>query len=253
MRKEDGCEGLKDKVALITGGGTGIGRATALRLAGCGVHTAINYSRSGEDSVKTKADCEALGVRALACQADVADDAQVRRMVSTVVAELGRLDILVNSAGRTYFVDHADLEGLEDEYWDELMDVNVKGLFHCCRAGFPELKKNQGCIVNITSVVGLNGRGSSIAYSASKAAAISVTKSLARVMAPEVRVNSVAPGVVMTRWVAGQEEHVRRQAENSPLGRAATPEEVADVAHSLIAQASFVTGQTVVVDGGMFL
>ena len=244
---------LKDKVALITGGGTGIGRAIALRLASFGVHTALNYSRSEEEALKTQADCEALGVRALAYRADVADDSQVREMVSTIVDTLGRLDVLVNSAGRTTFVDHADLEGLKDEQWDQIMGVNVKGLFHCSRASFPELKKQRGCIVNITSVAGLNGLGSSIAYCASKAAAISVTKSLARVMAPEVRVNSVAPGIVMTRWVKGQEDHVLRMGANAPLGRTASPDEVAEVAHSLMAHASCVTGQTVVVDGGMFI
>ena len=244
---------LKNHVALITGGGTGIGRAVALRLAGDGADVVINYSRSEDEANETAAECEALGVRALAHKTDVADDSQVRQMISTVVDELGRLDILVNNAGITYFVDHEDLEGLKAEHWDKIMNVNVKGLFQCCRAAYPELKKQKGCIINISSVAGLSGRGSSIAYSASKAAAISVNKSLALVMAPEVRVNNIAPGIVMTRWVEGREDHVRRLSEGSPLGRAATAEDVAEMVHALATQAGFVTGQTVVVDGGMFI
>jgi len=242
---------LDNKVALITGGGTGIGRAIALRLASSGVQAALNYSRSEEDATKTRDECAAFGVQAITCQADVADDSQVRKMVGAVVDQLGRLDILVNNAGCTFFVEMANLEGLQEEHWNRIMDVNVKGLFQCSRAAYPELKKQQGCIVNITSVAGLTGQGSSIAYAASKAAAISVTKSLARVMAPEVRVNSIAPGIVQTRWVEGHQEHVDRLSRGTPLGRIALPEDIAEVAHGLISQASFVTGQTVVVDGGM--
>src|SRR5699024_4779833 len=119
-----------------------------------------------------------------------------RAMVQATIEQLGRLDIVVNNAGTTTFIPHNDLEALKEEHWDQVMNVNVKGLFYTCRAAAPELKKNKGCIINITSVAGLTGGGSSIAYSASKAAAVSVTKSLARVLAPEVRVNGVAPGVV---------------------------------------------------------
>ena len=172
-------------------------------------------------------------------------------MVAAVVDQFGQLDILVNNAGCTFFVEMEDLEGLQEEHWNRIMDVNVKGLFQCSRAAYPELKKQEGCIVNITSVAGLIGQGSSVAYAASKAAAISVTKSLARVMAPEVRVNSIAPGIVQTRWVEGHEEHVNRLSQGTPLGRIALPADIAEVAHRLISQASFVTGQSVVVDGVM--
>ena len=131
-------------------------------------------------------------------------------MVQEVVGRFGRLDYLVNCAGKTVYVDMPDLEGLKPEYWHQIMDVNVIGLFSVCRAAAPHLKAAQGSIVNITSVSGTTGIGSSIAYAASKAAAISVTKSLARVMAPEVRVNNVAPGIVLTRWVDGREAHVKK-------------------------------------------
>jgi 3-oxoacyl-[acyl-carrier protein] reductase len=244
---------LKGKTALITGAGTGIGRSIALRLAAAGADIAINYSRSEEEALQTRKAVEESGVRSLVYKADVADDAQVRAMVGETIEKMGRLDILVNNAGVTYFVDHADLEGLKAEYWDRIMAVNVRGMFFCCRAAAEELKKRKGCIINITSIAGLTGLGSSIAYAASKAAAISLTKSLARVMAPQVRVNSIAPGVVLTRWVEGQEDHVQRLAEGSPMGRIATAEDVSEVAYALITQAGFVTGQSIVVDGGMFM
>lgn len=244
---------LKGKTALITGGGTGIGRSISLRLAREGVDVAINYSRSEKEAHETRSEVEALGVRGLLCKADVARDEQVRGMVSKTIEELGRLDILVNNAGVTYFVDHADLEGLKEEHWDRIMGVNVKGMFFCCRAASTELKKRKGCIINITSVAGLTGLGSSIAYAASKASAISLTKSLARVMAPEVRVNGIAPGIVKTRWVTGQEEHIERYASGTPLGRVAGPDDVAEVAYALVAHSGFVTGQIIVVDGGALL
>lgn len=244
---------LQGKTALITGGGTGIGRAIALVLARQGVNIAINYSRSEEDARKTQEEVKEFQVECQIYQANVAKDSEVRAMVSQVIADFGRLDILVNNAGTTRFVDHADLEGLKDEYWDEIMGVNVKGLFNICRAAADELRKQKGCIVNIASIAGLTGLGSSIAYAASKAAAISVTKSLARVLAPEVRVNAIAPGIVQTRWVEGHDDHIERLAAGTPLKRIAGPEDVAEVAYSLIAHAGFVTGQTIVVDGGNFI
>jgi len=244
---------LKGKTALITGAGTGIGRSVALRLAAAGADIAINYSRSKKEALQTQRKVEESGVRSLVYKADVADDGEVRAMVRKTIETLGRLDVLVNNAGVTYYVDHADLEGLKEEYWDRIMGVNVKGMFFCCRAAAGELKKRKGCIINITSVAGLMGLGSSIAYAASKAAAISLTKSLARVMAPEVRVNSIAPGIVLTRWVEGQEDHVQRLAQGTPMGRIATAEDVSEVVYALITQAGFVTGQIIVVDGGMFI
>jgi 3-oxoacyl-[acyl-carrier protein] reductase len=244
---------LTNKVAIITGGGTGIGRACALRLAREGADIVINFSRSKDDAEQTKADIESIGRKAITCQASVTDDAAVRAMIKTTTDTFGRIDILINNAGTTHFVPLNDLEGLQDKFWFDIMDVNVVGMFRCSRAAAPSLKANKGCIVNITSVAGLTGMGSSIAYAASKAAAISLTKSLARVLAPEVRVNSIAPGIVLTRWVADHQDHVKRYGENTPLGRVANPEDVAEIAYSLVANAGLVTGQTVVVDGGAFL
>jgi 3-oxoacyl-[acyl-carrier protein] reductase len=243
---------LTRKIALITGGGTGIGRACALAFARQGMGVVVNYSRSEADAEATAAEVRALGVPALALRADVADDLQVRAMVTQVMEAFERIDVLVNNAGTTDYVDHADLEGLTDAHWDRVWDVNVKGLFHCARAAAPALRQARGAMVNVVSVAGLTGLGSSIAYAASKAAAISVTKSLARVLAPEVRVNGVAPGIVMTRWVEGHDDHVQRLASDTPLRRAATPEDVAEVV-SALANAAFVTGEIVKVDGGRFM
>ena len=244
---------LKRKVALVTGGGTGIGRAISIALADLSIDVAVNYSRSQQEALDTVAAIEKNGGKAIVVQANVAKDAEVRTMVQTVVEQFGQLDYVVNCAGTTVYVDMPDLEGLKPEHWDEIMDVNVKGLFSVCRAAAPHLKKTHGSIVNITSVAGITGMGSSIAYAASKAAAISVTKSLARVLAPEVRVNSVAPGIVLTRWVEGREAHVKKLGEHTPLGRCCNAEDVADVAVPLLVNAAMMTGQTVVVDGGAFL
>lgn len=172
-------------------------------------------------------------------------------MCERVTDRFGRIDILINNAGTTHFVALDDLDGMLEEYWDQIFAVNVKGMFFVSRACAEQLKKNKGCIINITSIAGLNGMGSSIAYAASKAAGISITKSLARVLAPDVRVNSVAPGIVLTRWVEGREDHVQRYGGDTPLGRVARPEDVADLVYGLILGGDFVTGQTVVVDGGV--
>lgn len=244
---------MKGKAALVTGGGTGIGRAAVLRLAARGMDVAVNYSRSEEEARQTAAEAEKLGVRAIVCRADVADDASVRSMIETVTAEFGRIDVLVNNAGTTNFVPLPDLEGLKPEYFDNAFNTNVKGLFLVSRACAPHLKAAGGSIVNVTSIAGLTGDGSSIAYASSKSAAIGVTKSLAKVLAPEVRVNSVAPGIVLTRWVAGKEEHVKRLGDATPLGRVCEPDDVAEVIEFLALSAGMVTGQTIVVDGGRTL
>lgn len=241
------------RVALITGGGTGIGKEVALGLAAQGINTVLNYSRSAKEAAETAALVNARGVSCLLHAANVADDREVRAMVGSVVERLGRLDYVVNAAGVTDFVALPDLEGLKEEYWDRALAVNVKGVFFVCRAAAPHLKQVQGSIVNITSIAGINGRGSSIAYAASKAAAIAMTKSLALALAPDVRVNSVAPGPVMTRWNAGREEAMKKAALGAPLAKVCGPEDVAAVVVPLLLSAGMMTGQTVVVDGGMVM
>lgn len=241
---------IKGKTAVITGGGTGIGRAIALDLAKKGANVAIVYSRSVEDAEKTANDVRAHGVRAEIYQTDVSNNEQVKNMAKQVLSDFNSVDILVNNAGTTNYVDLDDLDGMLEEYWDRAFSINVKGMFFVSRAFAEELRKQKGCIVNITSIAGINGMGSSMAYAASKAAGISVTKSLARVLAPDVRVNSIAPGIVMTRWVEGREDHVRNIGSGSLLGRVAYPEDVSNMAIGLIEGGDFVTGQTIIVDGG---
>jgi 3-oxoacyl-[acyl-carrier protein] reductase len=238
------------KVALVTGAGTGIGRAVALRMARQGLSVAVNYSRSQSEAKETLAEVRRLGVRAEVYLCNVADDASVRMMVKQCREQLGGLDVLVNNAGTTHFIEHTDLEALTDKVWDDIMGVNLKGTFYCCRAALPILQERHGCIINVTSVAGLEGEGSSIPYAASKAALNCMTKSLARAFGPRVRVNAVAPGPVTTRWLAGKEARIARYVEQTPLGRAATPEDVAEVVEFLALSGSLVTGQVMVVDGG---
>ncbi len=181
------------KSALVTGSATGVGRAVAVALAKRGLAVAVNYSRSQKEAEETLAAVRQAGVPALLCKADVADDAAVRAMVARCRDEFGGLDVLVNNAGTTHFIDHTDLDALTDEVWDDILGVNLKGTFYACRATMPLLRERNGSIVNVTSVAGLQGVGSSIPYAASKAALNCLTKSLARAFAPKVRVNAVAP------------------------------------------------------------
>jgi 3-oxoacyl-[acyl-carrier protein] reductase len=241
---------LQGKAALITGGGTGIGREIALSLAREGTNVAVNYSRSEKEAKATAQEIRDLGVSGLAVKADVSQDAQVRAMVDRVVAEFGRLDILVNSAGKTTFVEASDLEGLTEEMWDSILEVNLKGTFFCCRAAAPALRShNGGNIINISSIAGTTGIGSCIAYSASKAAVICLTKSLARALAPDIQVNTIAPGFVDSRWTADWPEFRKMNEEATPMKRVATPADVAEAALFLV-RSDFVTGQVIIVDGG---
>lgn len=241
---------MTHKVALVTGSATGAGRAIALRFARRGFAVAVNYSRSEADANETFAQVRALGVPAILCKATVADDVQVRALVERCRVELGGLDVLVNNAGMTHFIPHTDLDVVTDAVWDEIFQVNLKGAFYASRAAMPLLKERKGCIVNISSVAGLQGHGSSIPYSASKAAMNCMTQSLARAFAPDVRANAVAPGPILTRWLKGHEEHVDKAIAQTPMRRAATPDDVADVVEFLALGTGLMTGQVVVVDGG---
>jgi len=247
---------LAGKTALVSGSAVGVGRATALEFAKRGANVVVNYSRSEQEAKETATEAERLGAKALLVRADVSDDKQVRAMLQQAVDRFGGLDVLVNNAAVTYFVNHADLEGMTEEMWDRILAVNLKGAFFCARAAAPALKATgHGAIVNIASVAGIRAIGSSIAYCASKAGLINLTIALARVLAPEVRVNCVAPGFIDTRWLRqglGELFEPARQAtaQQTPLGRVSAPEDIAQVVLSLVEGADFVTGQTIVVDGG---
>lgn len=238
------------RIALVTGSATGIGRATAWRLAERGYDVTVNYSKSAAEAEETAEGVRERGGRAIVVRADVADDAAVRAMVARTVEDLGGLDLLVNNAATTHFVPHTDLDGLTAEVWDEILAVNLKGTFFACRAAMPHLSARRGNIVNVASVAGVGGSGSSIAYAASKGAVITLTKSLAKAFAPEVRVNAVAPGPVQTRWLADHQDMVEAAMKQTPLKRPASAEDVADVIVFLADETSLMTGQTLVVDGG---
>jgi 3-oxoacyl-[acyl-carrier protein] reductase len=248
------------KAALITGGGTGIGRATALALATRGCHVAVNYSRSADAAEATAADARTHGVEAVAVQGDVADDADCRRVVAVTVEALGRLDILVNSAGTTTFVPHHDLDGIDAHDWQRLYAVNTIGPFQMMRAAADHLRADGGGeVVNVSSVAGVAGTGSSLPYCASKAALNNLTVTMARVLAPEVRVNAVAPGFVTGRWWTegqSQETHdaVKGAIEGSvPLQAVCTPDDVAASIIGVIEGADLMTAQVIVIDGGMLI
>jgi len=248
---------ISGKAAIVTGSAVGVGRATVLELARRGANVVINYTRSEAEALQTAADIEALGAEALVVRADVSQDDQVRDMVRRALDRFGSVDVLVNNAAITRFVDFRDLEGLSEEIWDRILAVNVKGVFFCSRAVVPHMKQQGGgCIVNISSVAGITGVGSSIAYCASKAAVINLTMAFARTFAPEVRVNCVAPGFIDTRWHSARPEATdyeglkERVAQGTPLARVCTPADIAQAVLSFIEGADFATGQTLVVDGG---
>ncbi|QDU24337.1 SDR family NAD(P)-dependent oxidoreductase [Urbifossiella limnaea] len=241
---------MSQKVALVTGSATGVGRACAVRFAKLGFAVAVNYSKSEADAAETAELVRAAGAPVKVYKASVGDDAAVRAMVADVVATFGGLDVLVNNAGTTHFIPHADLDALTDAVWDDIFQVNVKGAFYACRAALPHLQARRGNVVNVTSVAGLSGQGSSIPYCASKAALNCVTLSLARAFGPAVRVNAVAPGPILTRWLAGREAHVAKYLEQAPLGRAADPDDIADAVIYLATGTTLTTGQVLVVDGG---
>jgi 3-oxoacyl-[acyl-carrier protein] reductase len=238
------------KVALVTGSATGAGRACAVRFAKLGFAVGVNYSKSEAEARETAELVKACGVPVLVHKATVGDESQVKEMVARTETELGGLDVLVNNAGMTHFVAHTDLDALTDAIWDEIFQVNLKGAFYCTRAALPLLKERKGNVVNVTSVAGLTGQGSSIPYAASKAALNCMTQSLARAFGPDVRVNAVAPGPILTRWLAGREAQVEKYLEQAPLGRAADPDDVADTVIYLATGTTLTTGQVLVVDGG---
>lgn len=245
---------LEGKAAIVTGAGVSVGRAVALDLARRGVSVAVNYSRSVAEAEQTAADCEKLGVRAICVQADVGQDDQVRAMTEKAVAAFGRLDVLVNNAGVTRFIDHADMDKVGDDDWDYIFRTNVWGTFVCTRAAAPALRRDGGgVVINLSSVAGVYGTGSSVPYCASKAAINNMTVTLARALAPDIRVNAVAPGFVDTRWWS-EREHAdaikQFAAAAAPLKKVCQAEDVSKVVVDLVTS-DMITGQIVVVDGGL--
>ncbi len=249
------------RVALVTGGATGIGRATVLRLARDGVvGVAINYRARKAEAEELADEVRRLGAEPLCVRADVRRDDQVRQMVREVNVHFGRLDVLINNAGTTQWIPLTDLEALTDEIWDEILDVNVKGAFRCTRASAALLAKTQGMVVNVASISGIlvPATISSLAYGAAKAALIYLTRGLAVALAPDVRVNAVAPAFTDTQWMQAHygdayRQIVTRAVSQYLLRRIATPDDVADAIVGMIAGGDFISGQTLIVDGGLSL
>ena len=243
------------KVAIVTGSSSGIGAACTLELGKRGWAVVVNYSKNAAEAEKVAAQCG----NAIAVQADVGEDADCRRLAQAALDKWGRIDALVNNAGTTKLVKHADLDGLQAEDFLRIYRLNVVGPFQMTRACAGALKESRGAVVNVSSVASLLGTGSSVAYSASKAALNAMTFSLARSLAPEVRVNVVAPGHTRTPWheqmrgAAGAAEVEKRYSSIAPLKAVSDAEDVADAIAWLIEGARRVTGQIVYVDGGMHI
>jgi 3-oxoacyl-[acyl-carrier protein] reductase len=242
-------------VALVTGASSGIGRAAAVALAQAGFDVAINYSRNEQAARESANLAQGKGAKTLLFQCDVSDDSSVRKMLAAVEREFGRLDALVNNAGITTNVKPNDFDAMTAEEWDRVFAVNVRGVFQVTRAAVPLLKAARGSIVNTASIVGLRPGPQPLPYAASKSAVVSLTKLLALNLAPEIRVNAVAPGWIEGEWMERMlkdkyEELFARRAKSTPLRRCATPDDVAEVIVNLLTSNRFVNGEIVVVDGG---
>jgi 3-oxoacyl-[acyl-carrier protein] reductase len=243
---------FKDKVVVVTGGGTGLGRAMCRQFAHEGAAVIVNYSKSEERAKEVIDGIVAMGGRAAAVQADVSRDSQARQLIETAVARFGRLDILINNAGWTRFIPHDDLEELSEEVLENTWSVIVKAPIYCIRAAAPYLRKNgAGSVINITSSAAYTAMGSSVIYCAAKAALASITKSMARALAPAIRVNAIAPGFVDTGFVNWSPEVLAHLKKKSRLNRSIVADDIADAAVFLAAGANASTGQTILVDGGV--
>ena len=257
---------LTGRTALVTGGGTGLGAALAQALASHGAHVVIAFRSSADEAEAVAADCREAGGQASVVRADVADEADCRRLAEAVPE--GRLDVLVNNAGVTKTVALGDLDGLSGEDFHRLYDVNVVGAFRMVRACRAALERAQAAhgiaasVLNVSSIAGLTGQGSSVAYAASKAGLNGLTLSLSRALAPRIRVNAVCPGFIDSDWwsedkhgAPGQREAIRRAVEAGvPLRAASTPTDIAAAAVSFCLPGfRHVTGETLLVDAGMHL
>lgn len=252
---------FEGKVAIITGSSSGIGEATLKQLAAGGAKVVLNYSKSADEAARVEKDVKATGTEVITVQADVSKDEDCRKLAAATMDAFGRIDILVNNAGATRFAAHDNLDGLSADDFLNIYSVNVVGPFQMIRACLPHMKEHgNGAVVNVSSIAGVKAVGSSVAYAASKGALNNMTESLARALAPDVRINSVCPGFVGTPWFInrfGQEtfEMIRtRMEERTPLHKAGTPESVAEAVCFFASDASsFTTGETLLVDAGTHL
>jgi 3-oxoacyl-[acyl-carrier protein] reductase len=248
---------LKGRAALVTGGASGIGLATVRMLAKNGCKVAINHLADDPRGPEMVEALRAEGLDVLSAPGNVGDAADGPRMVDQAAADMGRLDFLVNNAGTPgtrQSIPPTQLDLITEELWAAVIEVNLLGVFRCSKAAAPHLKKTSGAIVSVASIAGINSPGSSMAYGATKAGVISLTKNLARGLGPEVRVNAIAPGAVNSSWqIEWTNEQRATSIDKAVLKRRCEPEDLAQVMVFLLAGAAMVTGQTVVVDGGLTL
>ncbi len=241
---------LEGKVALVAGGSRGIGAATARLFAEAGARVVITHRDSADAAAKTLASLAGNGHRVV--RASAVDSAALTAAAASVADTEGRLDVLVNNAAKSKVIPHRDLDALDDDFFDSILQTNVRGAFATVRI-FRRLLASDGggLVVNISSLAARSANGSNIAYSASKAAMDNMTLSLARALAPEIRVVSVAPGLVDTEFTRGWAPAVRQQnIDRTPLGRLATPEDVGRVVVAAATELTYVTGIVIPVDGG---
>lgn len=251
---------MEERVAIVTGASSGIGAATARGLAEAGVRVVVNYAGNAAGAEEVVTACRAAGAEAEAIRGDVADDSACRAIAATATDRWGRIDILVNNAGTTVSADARDLDALDAEDFRRLYDVNVIGAYQMTRAALPALRAGgNGSVINTSSIAGITGLGSSIAYACSKGALNTMTLGLARSLAPEVRVNAICPGFVDSAWWArrhddGTIEKMRQRAAGAALlRRIAPPEEVAEAVLMFALGARSITGQLLVIDNGTTL
>lgn len=243
---------IKGKNVFLTGGNTGMGHCIAMDLAKHGANVAFGYFDFEEKASEVEKELQSMGVKAKKYYINISNEQSVINTLKEVENDFNDLSALINVAGMTYVIDHKDLYAMKSEYWDQIWSVNVKGTFFVCREAKRLLDKNKkACIVNITSTAGMNGKGSCIAYAASKAAEINMTRSLARAFAPNIRVCSVAPGLVQTNFTKDMDAaRFEKLAGETCIQRLVVPEEVAAVVGSLIYDNDILTGITIAADGG---
>jgi NAD(P)-dependent dehydrogenase (short-subunit alcohol dehydrogenase family) len=252
---------LKGKAAIVTGSATGIGASVAIALARRGANIVVNYTKSEKEARETADAVRQAGADVRVVQANVALDADCKKLAHAALDAWSRIDILVNNAGTTKFAAHNDLDALSAEDFTAIYAVNVIGPFQMIRACAPTMKaQGDGAVVNVSSIAGVRGIGSSVAYAASKAALNNLTVSLARALAPEIRINAVCPGYVATGWFRNRfgEEGFKRitetQARVAPLKRAADGDEIAKTVMFFAGPESrHITGETLLTDGGLHL
>jgi 3-oxoacyl-[acyl-carrier protein] reductase len=248
---------LKGKTALVTGGASGIGFATACMLARSGATVAVNYLADDPRGPEAVGKLNAESGKAIGAPGSVGEKDAAEQMVSKAIDDLGRLDLLFNNAGTPgtrQRIAPPELTLITDELWSLLLETNLLGVFRCTKTAAPALKAAHGAVINTASVAGIGRAGSSLAYSATKAGVISLTQNLARALAPDVRVNAIAPGAVDSSWMVEWTDDERRLSiERALLKRRCQPEDLAEVVLFLGFGAAMITGQTITVDGGLTL